>query len=67
MDRNIRDRFESHPHYKACEEFCEKYDQAAFDPDYDSEPLEFFEPMVRRVFAKPLNSMYAKAMEDETA
>ena len=67
MDRNIRDRFEDHPHYAACAEFCEKYDQAAFDPDYDSEPLEFFEPMVRRVFERPVNSMYAKAVETAEA
>ncbi|MDF7776637.1 HD domain-containing protein [Sphingomonas sp. AOB5] len=63
MDRDARDAFRGHPHYAACEEFCAKYDQAAFDPDYDSEPLEFFEPMVRRVFARPINSMYAKAAE----
>ncbi|MEW4449415.1 HD domain-containing protein [Qipengyuania sp. JC766] len=61
MDRNLRDRFEEHPHYAACAEFCEKYDQAAFDPDYESESLEFFEPMVRRVMAKPLSSMYVKS------
>ena len=64
MDRDVRDRFQDNPHYEACAEFCEKYDQAAFDPDYDSESLEFFEPMVRRVMAKPLASMYAKATED---
>ncbi len=63
MDRNARDAFVGHPHYDACREFCERYDQAAFDPDYDSEPLSFFEPMVRRVFARPLNSPYAKAVE----
>lgn len=67
MDRNIRDRFEDHPHYAACAEFCEKYDQAAFDPDYRSEPLEFFEPMVRRVFERPINSMYAKALDEAAA
>ena len=67
MDRNIRDRFEDHPHYRACAEFCEKYDQAAFDPDYDSEPLEFFEPMVRRVFERPLSSMYARVTEEQPA
>ncbi|WP_234026934.1 HD domain-containing protein [Erythrobacter sp. HKB08] len=65
MDRNLRDKFEDHPYFDACAEFCEKYDQAAFDPDYESEPLEFFEPMVRRVFEKPLSSMYVK--EDEEA
>lgn len=67
MDRNARDAFTGHEHYDACAEFCEKYDQAAFDPDYDSEPLEFFEPMVRRVMARPLASMYAKALEDDAA
>ena len=49
--------------FDACGEFCEKYDQAAFDPDYESEPLEFFEPMLRRVMARPINSMYAKVAE----
>jgi predicted HD phosphohydrolase len=66
MDQNARDKFAEHPHFEACREFCEKYDQAAFDPDYESEPLEFFEPMVRRVMERPLASMYAKAMEEES-
>lgn len=65
MDRNVRDRFLGHPHYEACREFCEKYDQAAFDPEYQSESLEFFEPMVRRVMARPLTSMYAKALSED--
>jgi len=61
MDRDIREGFRGHPHFEACAEFCAQYDQAAFDPAYDSAPLDFFEPMVRRVFARPLNSIYAKA------
>ncbi len=32
--------------------FADEWDQAAFDPDYDTLPLEHFEPMVREVFAK---------------
>jgi predicted HD phosphohydrolase len=60
MDRHVRDRFQDHPHYAACAEFCEKYDQAAFDPAYDTLPLEFFEPMLRRVMARPVRSLYAK-------
>jgi predicted HD phosphohydrolase len=64
MDQNAREQFRGHPHFEACREFCEKYDQAAFDPDYKSEPLEFFEPMVRRVMARPLASMYAKALSE---
>ena len=60
MDRNVRENFRDHPHFAACAEFCEKYDQSAFDPDYDTLPLEHFEPMLRRVMAKPVRSMYAK-------
>lgn len=51
-DRNARDRFKDHPYYEDCVYFCQNYDQNAFDPDYDTLPLEFFEPMVRNVFAK---------------
>lgn len=60
QDRDMRDLFKDHDHYGACAEFCEKYDQAAFDPDYESLPLEFFEPMVMRVMARPIHSIYAK-------
>jgi predicted HD phosphohydrolase len=63
MDRDIRERFRGNPHFEACRAFCEKYDQSAFDPDYASEPLSFFEPMVQRVFARPINSMYAAVVE----
>lgn len=67
MDRDVRDQFKNHKYYKACEEFCEKYDQAAFDAEYDTEQLEFFEPMVRRVMARPLNSIYKGAVDDAHA
>ncbi|CAN5413702.1 HD domain-containing protein [soil metagenome] len=62
MDRDMREQFRGHPHFDACVEFCAKYDQAAFDPAYESETLDFFVPMVERVFAQPINSMYAKAV-----
>jgi predicted HD phosphohydrolase len=58
-DRNARDAFAESPYYAACEHFCRAYDQASFDPDYLNEPLEFFEPMLRRVMAKPLRPMMA--------
>jgi predicted HD phosphohydrolase len=48
-DRNVRDQYRDHPYYDACVRFCEIYDQCSFDPDYDTEPVEFFTPMVRRV------------------
>lgn len=52
-DPNARDRWKDHPWYQATVDFCANYDQNSFDPAYDSEPLEFFEPMVRRVLGKP--------------
>ena len=57
MDRDARDVHRGHKYWDACEEFCRKYDQAAFDPEYQAEPLSFFEPMLRRVTARPLRSM----------
>jgi len=52
-DPNARDRWKDHPYYQATVDFCAYYDQNSFDPDYESEPLEFFEPMVRRILARP--------------
>ena len=51
-DRNARDRFRDHPCFDNCAAFCERWDQASFDPAYDTLPLEHFEPMVRAVFAR---------------
>jgi len=33
--------------------FADEWDQIAFDPAYDTLPLEHFEPLVRQVFGKP--------------
>ncbi|MBW1844864.1 MAG: HD domain-containing protein [Deltaproteobacteria bacterium] len=52
-DRNAREKFRDHPHFDDTAEFCALYDQCSFDPDYDTLPLETFEPMLRRVFEKP--------------
>lgn len=49
LDRDARDHFDGHEWYDDCAEFCERYDQAAFDPAGETLPLEEFEPMVRRV------------------
>jgi predicted HD phosphohydrolase len=67
MDRHLRDQFKDHPLYQRTAEFCAKYDATAFDPDYQSEPLSFFEPMLRRVFAKPRQSIYKAVGKDADA
>ena len=51
-DRNARDRYIDHPWYQDAVDFCHRWDQSSFDPAYESLPLEFFEPMVRRIFAR---------------
>ncbi len=51
-DRDAREQFRGHPHFQACVDFCARWDQCSFDPDYDTLPLETFEPLVRRVFAR---------------
>ena len=51
-DRNARDKFKGHQYYQDAVDFCEKWDQKSFDPEYDSFTLEHFEPMVRSIFSK---------------
>lgn len=51
-DRNARERFRGHQYFDATVRFCEKWDQPAFDPQYDTMPLDAFEPMVRMVFSR---------------
>ncbi|MGH8336360.1 MAG: HD domain-containing protein [Gammaproteobacteria bacterium] len=62
LDRNLRDQFAGHAHYTQTEEFCALYDNPAFDPKGETLPMNEFEPMVRRVFAKPRNSIYMAAL-----
>ena len=47
-----RDAWRDSPYFDDCAAFCERWDQASFDPDYDTLPLTVFAPMVDRVFAR---------------
>ena len=51
-DKNKRDKFKGHKYYQATIDFCEKYDQNSFDPNYKSLPLDFFKPMVKKIFSR---------------
>ena len=51
-DRNKRDEYKSHKYYQDTINFCEQYDQNSFDPNYESLPLEFFRPMVKKIFSR---------------
>ncbi len=67
LDRNMREQYRSSPHYVQTAEFCAKYDAPAFDPAYETLPLEHFEPMVRNVFAKPKRSIYLRTPSGATS
>ena len=58
LDRNARDAYRGHPLFGECAAFCALYDQNSFDPGYDTLPLAHFEPVVRKVFAAPKQSLY---------
>jgi predicted HD phosphohydrolase len=60
LDRDMREQFRGHEWFDYTAEFCEDFDQAAFDPSYDTLPLEHFEPLVREVMAAPKRSIYMK-------
>jgi predicted HD phosphohydrolase len=49
-DPDARRQYANEPWFAAAERFTDEWDQAAFDPDYDSESLEHFEPLVRKIF-----------------
>ena len=51
-DKNKRDKYIGHKYYQATLDFCEKYDQNSFDPNYKSLPLDFFKPMVKKIFSR---------------
>lgn len=58
LDRDMRRQFEGHEHYDLTATFCHEYDQAAFDVDYESLPLEHFEPAVRQLLSQPQRTIY---------
>ena len=52
FNKNERDKYKGHKYYPATAEFCEKWDQISFDPNYKSLPLKEFEPYVRKIFCR---------------
>jgi hypothetical protein len=63
MDRNMRERFKDNPNYTRTEEFVALYDNPAFDTHARFMPLQEFEPMLRRVMARPRQSLYLAALQ----
>ena len=49
---NDRDEYKSHPWYEETVKFCERWDQTSFDPDFKSLPIDYFEPLIKKIFTK---------------
>ena len=62
LDRDMREQFRGHAHFERTAEFCEEFDNPAFDAKALTLPMSEFEPMVRRVFAQPRQSIYRAAV-----
>ena len=52
LNKNERDKYKGHKYYPATAEFCEKWDQISFDPNYKSLLLKEFEPYVKKIFSR---------------
>ena len=57
-DRLKREKYKDHKYYQDTINFCEKYDQCSFDPNYKSMTLKDFEPLVRKIFSRKPYSHY---------
>ena len=65
-NQHKRDAYKGHPYFEDCAEFCERWDQSSFDPDYDTLPIDHFAPRVREVFARePYDPAVIRAGERE--
>ncbi|MEM1076872.1 MAG: inositol oxygenase family protein [Pseudomonadota bacterium] len=51
-NQHKRDAYKGHPYFDDCVDFCERWDQSSFDPDYDTWPIEHFTRRVREVFGR---------------
>ena len=51
-NKNEKEKYKGHKYYQATIDFCEKWDQKSFDPNYDTLSLEKFEPYVRKIFSR---------------
>ena len=53
LDPEARERFQGESWYGFAVKLVNEWDAPAFDPDFDVDPLESFEPEVTRVFSNP--------------
>jgi predicted HD phosphohydrolase len=52
-DPDAREQYRGQPWFALAEQFADDWDQVAFDPGYDTLPLEHFEARVCELFGRP--------------
>ena len=51
-NKNARDKFKDHKYFRDTLNFCEKWDQKSFDPNFKSLSLQEFEPFIKKIFSR---------------
>ncbi len=51
-NRNQREKYKGHKFYQDTLDFCEKWDQKSFDPNFKSLTLKSFEPLIKKIFSR---------------
>mgnify|MGYP002845975747 CR=1 FL=1 len=51
-NKNQRDKYKGHRYYEETVNFCERWDQKSFDPNFKSLPLKEFEASLKKIFSR---------------
>ena len=51
-NKNQREKYKGHKYYEDTINFCEKWDQKSFDPNFKSLDLKDFKPYVKKIFSR---------------
>ena len=51
-NKNQREKYKGHKYYQDTLDFCEKWDQKSFDPNFKSLNLKSFEPLIKKIFSR---------------
>jgi predicted HD phosphohydrolase len=54
-DTQARQKYADEKWFELACRFSDEWDQASFDPNYETLPLDHFQPMIERVFERTLN------------
>ena len=53
LDPNAREQYRDSPYYQDAVDFTSNWDEVSFDPNYESDPIESFAPLVHALLSRP--------------